>query len=62
MLGGERQTVVLGDLAVEYELLPRMYVQVAARLETVDGAGEDISVLEPYAGLRWGLPFGSIRY
>lgn len=63
ILQGIRQTALLAEGSVGYELLPSLWIHAALRAESIDDAetGTD-RYLAPFVGLRWGLPFQSVRY
>ncbi len=63
ILQGIEQTILLAEGFVGYEFLPALWVHVALRAESIDDAetGTDRYVA-PFLGLRWGLPFQSVRY
>lgn len=62
-LQGVRQTHWLVEARADYELLPSLFASLALRAESIDDAetGRDRYVA-PFVLLRWGLPFGSVRY
>ena len=63
LLGGIRQNLFLLEAYAGYELLPRLYLEAAVRARHVEDAGErDMTAIEPFLSMRWGLPFGSLRY
>ena len=62
-LHGVRQSLVLAEARVGYELLPSLFVEAALRAESVDDAERGLDrYVAPFASLRWGIPFGSVRY
>jgi hypothetical protein len=63
LLQGIRQTYVLAEGTLGYELLPYLYLEAAFRAEHLDDAetGRD-RYLAPFLLLRWSQPFQSTRY
>ncbi len=62
-LHGVRQALVLAEARVGYELLPSLFLEAALRAESVDDAERGLDrYVAPFASLRWGLPFQSVRY
>ncbi len=62
-LQGVRQNIVLAEAHVGYELLPTLFVEGVLRAESVDDAERGLGrYVAPFASLRWGLPFQSVRY
>ncbi len=62
-LHGVRQTLLLAEARVGYELLPSLFAEVALRTESVDDAERGLDrYVAPFASLRWGVPFASVRY
>src|SRR6056297_982204 len=62
-LQGVRQSIVLAEARVGYELLPSLFVEGVLRAESIDDAERGLDrYVAPFASLRWGLPFQSVRY
>jgi hypothetical protein len=62
-LRGIRQSLILAEARVGYELLPSLFLEAVVRAESVDDAERGLDrYVAPYASLRWGLPFPSVRY
>ncbi|MFQ5568409.1 MAG: capsule assembly Wzi family protein [Rhodothermales bacterium] len=63
LLQGIRQTHLLVEAYLGYELLPDVYLEAAFKAESIDDAetGTDRYVA-PFVMLRWGLPFQSLQY
>ena len=60
------QGVPVREMRVEmhagYEVLPRLHLEIAARVESInDGESGRIWYVNPFAQLRWGIPFQSLR-
>ena len=63
MLSGIRQHQFMLEAYAGYELLPQLYLEAALRMQHVeDEVQEDVSYVEPYVSLRWGLPIRSLRF
>lgn len=63
ILQGVRQTAVLAEGHVDYGLLPGLVLEAALRGERVtDAQWSTNTYLAPMLGLRWGVPFRSLRY
>lgn len=63
MLDGIPQNRILGEASAGYELLPRLMLEVGARGERIDDEVQGVTAyVEPFATLRWGMPFASVRY
>jgi hypothetical protein len=62
-LQGVRQDYLLVEARAGYELLPGLYAEGVLRAESVDDAQAGLRrYVAPFASLRWGLPFQSVRY
>lgn len=63
ILQGIRQTSIMAEGHISYRLLPGLDVEAALRGERLvdEKTGTD-TYLTPALGLRWGLPFRSLRY
>ncbi|MEM1044202.1 MAG: hypothetical protein AAGI91_16460 [Bacteroidota bacterium] len=62
-LQGVRQRLMLAEARVGYEVLPSLFAEVALRAESVDDAERGLDrYVAPFASLRWGVPFQSVRY
>jgi hypothetical protein len=62
-LQGVRQDYLLLEARAGYELLPGLVAEGVLRAESVDDAETGIRrYVAPFASLRWGLPFQSVRY
>jgi hypothetical protein len=62
-LQGVRQRLLLAEARVGYELLPSLFLEAVVRAESVDDAERGLDrYVAPFASLRWGLPFPSVRY
>lgn len=62
-LQGVRQNLLLVEARVGYEVLPELYLEAALLAESVDDAERGLDrYVAPFASLRWGLPFNSMRY
>lgn len=62
-LDGIPQNRILGEASAGYELLPRLMLEVGARGERIDDEVQGVTAyIEPFATLRWGMPFASVRY
>ncbi len=63
ILQGVRQTQWLVEATVGYEWLPGLYAAAAVRAESLSDAETGLDrYVAPYALLRWGLPFQSLRW
>lgn len=62
-LQGVREDYLLVEGRVGYELLPSLIAEAALRVESWNDAETGIRrYVAPYATLRWGLPYQSVRY
>ena len=62
-LEGVRQNEFLLEAHLGVEVLPKLFVEGAVQVRTVDDAVRGVSrAWSPYVMLRWGLPFQSVRY
>ncbi len=62
-LQGVRQSIMLAEARVGFEVLPSLFVEAALRAESVDDAERGLDrYIAPFASLRWGVPFQSVRY
>ena len=62
-LQGVRQNLLLVEARVGYEVLPELFLEAALLAESVDDAERGLDrYVAPFASLRWGLPFNSVRY
>lgn len=62
-LQGIRQRLLLVEARAGFEVLPELYLEAALVAESVDDAERGLDrYVAPFASLRWGLPFNSMRY
>jgi hypothetical protein len=63
ILQGVRQDQLLVEARAGFELLPSLWAEAALRAESVDDAEAGVRrYVAPFATLRWGLPFNSVRW
>ncbi|MFT5141830.1 MAG: hypothetical protein ACI80V_001920 [Rhodothermales bacterium] len=63
ILQGVRQTQILSESFVSYEVLPTLFADLAVRLESLDDAERGLDRwVTPFIQLRWGVPFPSVRW
>lgn len=63
LLQGVRRDELLLELEGSYELLPDLFLSGGLRLESTDDEETGLyRYVAPFALLRWGLPFRSVRY
>lgn len=62
-LQGIREDRLLVEARAAYELLPSLFAEVGLRAESTRDAERGLDrYVAPFASLRWGLPFPSVRY